>query len=163
MARASLCCLPKPRSAAACGPPPRAEIGEPWARKTDGLCMDNKKKTEVRIQKTECGGASIADGVFHGRSALVFCLLSSVFCLLSSSLLPFFCDHDRDLHRDILVEPDRDLVLAELFDGLIELDLAAVAGIVLRGECIAGVLVGHRDPQIIFFAALLRDDHRFWA
>ena len=42
-----------------------------------------------------------------------------------------------DLHRDCLMKTDRHLVFAELLDGLVELNLAALDGVVLRGQASA--------------------------
>ena len=76
---------------------------------------------------------------------------------LESHLLLFFDYVDRDLGGDVAVQPHRDLVLAELLDGLVELDLAAVDGEVLLLERLGDVLGGDRTEELIVLAGLLGD------
>ena len=47
--------------------------------------------------------------------------------------LLFFCDDDRDFGRYFPVQAHGDFVLAELLDGLVQLDFAAIDGEVLGG------------------------------
>ena len=58
--------------------------------------------------------------------------------------LLFFRHHHRYLGDDIFVKLDRDLELAELLDGLVELDLAAIDGEILGGQRIGHILGSDR-------------------
>ena len=62
-----------------------------------------------------------------------------------------------DFHRDVLVQPHRHLVLAQLPDGIVQLNLAAVDVVVLRGQSFSDILARHRAEQLIVLAGLLRD------
>src|ERR1019366_5315379 len=72
-------------------------------------------------------------------------------------LLLFFGDHHGDFHRDVLVQPHRHLVLAQLPDGVVQLNLAPVDVVVLRGQSFSDILARHRAEQLIVLAGLLHD------
>src|ERR1035438_1543905 len=71
--------------------------------------------------------------------------------------LLFFGHHDGDFGGDIFMQPHGDLELAQLFDGFVQLDLAAVDDEVLSGQCVGHILGGDGAEQLVVLAGFLFD------